>query len=205
MNLWPSSSSALAASIAIACFAGIVDAEMPSGWVVAGSDPKNYEIGLDQNVSYTGRSSAYIKEVQSSKGFATLMQSFRADLYRGKRVRLSAYVKSVDIQRWAGLWMRVDGQPQGSSRPVSLSFDNMGNRPIKGTTEWARYEIVLNVPVEAVAIFFGALLEGHGTLWSDNFEFGVVDASVPITGDNSGEGISRRLPKQPVNLDFEER
>lgn len=40
-----------------------------------------------------------------------------------------------------GLWFRVDG-----TTGKSLSFDNMQDRAVKGTTEWARYEIVLDVP-----------------------------------------------------------
>ena len=75
MNLYSSLSPALAACMLITGCTGIAVAEMPSGWFVAGSDPKSYEIGLDRNVSYTGRSSAYIKEIASSRGFATPMQN----------------------------------------------------------------------------------------------------------------------------------
>jgi hypothetical protein len=41
-------------------------------------------------------------------GFGTLMQDFRAKQYVGKRVRFSAFVKSENVEGWAGLWMRVD-------------------------------------------------------------------------------------------------
>ena len=36
---------------------------------------------------------------------------------------------------WAGLWMRVD---KGKDM---VAFDNMQDRPIKGTTDWQRYYI----------------------------------------------------------------
>ncbi len=196
MNLLPSSNRVLVLPTMIAAFVGIAFAEVPSGWLVSGSDPKSYEIGLDHNVSYTGRSSAYIKEMASTNGFATLMQSFQADLYRGKRIRLSAYVKSADVKKYAGLWMRVDAKTN-----TSVAFDNMFDRPIKGTSDWTRYEVVLDVPEEAVGISLGVNLQGPGMVWSDDFEFGVVDTSVPVTGRK----IQRQLPKLPVNLDFEER
>jgi len=203
MNLWSSLTAGLSLSMVITSLSGIARADMPSGWITAGSHPQDYEIGLDRNVSYTGRSSAYIKAVASPRGFATLMQEFKADLYRGKRVRLSAHVKAMDVKDWAGLWMRVDGEkPAGSSRPTTLAFDNMFNRPIKGTTDWTRYEVVLDIPEHAAIIAFGVLLNGRGEIWSDKFEFDLVDASVPVTATNSQ---LEQLPKQPVNLDFEER
>jgi hypothetical protein len=203
MTLWSSLPAALALSMVIAGLPGIARADMPSGWIATGIDLQHYEIGLDRNVSYTGRSSAYIKAVALPRGFATLMQDFWADWYRGKRVRLSVYVKSMDVEFFAGVWMRVDGdKPAGSPGPPTLAFDNMESRPIKGTTDWSRYEVVLDIPEHAAKIAFGVQLMGRGEIWSDNFEFGVVDASVPVTATNSQV---ERLPKQPVNLDFEER
>jgi hypothetical protein len=59
----------------------------------------------------------------------------------------------------------------------------------------------LDVPEEAFEIAFGVLLSGSGTVWSDNFAFDVVDVTFPVPGGNFLE----QLPKQPVNLDFEER
>ena len=60
-----------------------------------------------------------------------MMQEFAAINYRGKKVALSAYVKSEDVTGWSGLWMRVDGQDD-----KVLAFDNMQNRRITGTTGW---------------------------------------------------------------------
>jgi hypothetical protein len=61
--------------------------------------------------------------------------------------------------------------------------------------------------VAPFGINFGVLLAGHGTVWSDDYEFGVVDDSVPVTGDEVTiqEDRLKRLKKEPVNLDFEER
>ena len=67
-----------------------------------------------------------------------MMQMFKANDYLNKRLRFSAFVKSEGIEAWAGLWMRIDGPHQGS-----LGFDNMQNRPIKGATDWHKYEVVL--------------------------------------------------------------
>ena len=79
-------------------------------------------------------------------GFGALSQFIRADDYRGKRVRFSAYVKTHDVSAassGAGLWMRVDGNGG------ILAFDNMQNRPIMGTTDWKLVSVVLDVPNDA--------------------------------------------------------
>src|SRR5262249_54842834 len=111
-------------------------------------------------VRHGGKASGFIKaKGDDSKGFATLMQSFRANDYRGKRLRLSGHVKARQIDKWAGLWMRIDGETK------ILGFDNMQDRPIKGTSDWRKQEIVLDVPEDSINIRFGILLIGKGQAW----------------------------------------
>ena len=131
----------------------------PEGWTLAGSKPANYDTGVDEQVMYNRHFSVYLKFKggEDTEGFGTLMQSFNANKYLGKRVRFSGTVKSEGVEQWAGLWMRVDKGAQ------SVAFDNMGNRPIKGTTGWQDYEVVLDVPKDATGVAFGILLDGSGT------------------------------------------
>src|SRR5512140_278762 len=117
----------------------------PAGWFLAGNSPADYTIGTDVGSAHGGKESAFLAAKGSgSKGFGTLMQEFVPKEFVGKRVRLSAWVKSESVGDWAGVWMRVDG-PAGRS----LAFDNMQTRPIKGTSDWKRYDVVLDVPAEA--------------------------------------------------------
>src|SRR5215467_3043354 len=115
---------------------------VPEGWHLLGSKPGSYEVGVDLQTVYNGRPSAYLRYISlnepSSGGSGFLMQQFGAIRYRGQRVRFSAYVKADAVENWAGLLMRVDRGIGILDRIVS--FDNMGNRPIKGTTEWQFYE-----------------------------------------------------------------
>jgi hypothetical protein len=179
------------------------DEGMPSGWFEAGSHPDDYVVGTDPEGGRDHSACAFIKSgTPEPDGFGTLMQTFDADSYRGERLRLSGYARSEGIVGWAGLWMRVDG-PGGGNRPRdTLSFDNMNDRPIKGSTPWERYEIVLDVPEESVAIAIGVLLSGPGQAWIDDLEFDVVDEDVPVT-DLYLKDLQPRPPRQPANLDFE--
>jgi hypothetical protein len=174
--------------------------DLPQGWLRMGDHPEDYEMRLDPGAGRTGRASATIKgKGPSPAGFGTLMQSIQAGEYKGKRVRLSGWAKAAGIAEWAGLWMRVDGPTTpGSSYPAALAFDNMQDRPIKGTSDWKRHEIVLDVAPEATFISFGILLNGVGQAWIDDLSLDVVGRDVPLTGQALGAPH-----KKPVNLDFE--
>ncbi len=166
---------------------------VPEGWLLAGSNPHNYDAGIDPQASYQGSPSAYLKAKESAKeGFGTLMQEFNAGRYVGKRVRLRASVKAEEVADWAGLWMRVD---KGSAM---VSFDNMKDRPIKGTTTWQNYEVILDVPQDATAIAFGILLNKSGSVWLNSVKFESVGLDVPTTAN-----APTRLPEGPTNLNFE--
>lgn len=121
------------------------------------------------------------------------MQQFNAGQYLGKRVRLSGLVKSQEVAAWAGLWVRVDKGKE------MVSFDNMQDRAIKGTTDWRRYEVVLDVPKDATGIALGILLTGPGEVWMNGASFDVVGPDVAVTGSNNA-----KIPDRPVNLDFAE-
>jgi hypothetical protein len=173
--------------------------EVPKGWIQAGMNPGDYEMAVDPHGGHNGGACAYIKaKTPEARTFGTLMQTFDAAQYKGKRLRLSAWVKSAGISKWAGVWMRIDGPADSRGYPAMLGFDNMQGRPIKGTTDWKRYEVVLDVPGEAVSVNFGILLEGAGQAWLDGVSFDVVGPEVAVTTGQPS------LPRQPVNLDFEQ-
>jgi hypothetical protein len=170
-------------------------AASPEGWFLAGSDPGSYQIERDTTVTHEGKNSGKLASTATSKGFGTMMQSSDPGEYLGKRVRMSAFVKSKDVKRWAGLWMRVDGD--GDKSHV-LSFDNMQDRPIQGSLDWKRYEIVLDVPAQSKSFSFGILVDGPGTVWISDVRFDIVDPSVATTGSKNRE----KQPK-PANLNFD--
>src|ERR1700679_1535971 len=95
-----------------------------------------------------------------------------------------------------------DGEPIGTA-------DDMMGRPVKGTTEWKKYDVVLDVSDDAEEIFFGYLVAGMGRGWVDDIVFEAVGKDVPTTGlevqqmDRQGE-LPEDVPKEPKNLDFEQ-
>lgn len=147
-------------------------------WVLGGSRPEDYQVSADGTVVHGGRQSGHIRSPMSG-GFGTLARGVPAYGYRGKRVRLSAYVRTEDVWNWAGLWMRADA-------PAGSVLDNMSDRGIYGDTDWTRYEVVIDVPEDSTGLAFELLLHGGGRVWVDDLALGVVGQDVPTT-----------TPKQP--------
>ena len=163
-----------------------------NGWFLAGSDKMAYEIGITTNKERTGKV-AFLKSIKPTinSKFGTIMQSFDAEIYLDKRVKLTGHIKTVDVKSWAGMWMRVDGK----NKKV-LEFDNMKNRKIIGTTEWTKYEIVLDVPEKSTSISYGVLLNETGTVYLDDLSFKEVNKDISKTK-------IQRL-KKPTNSSFED-
>ncbi len=166
---------------------------IPRGWHKNGTDPDSYHAGVEAGA---GISSSKAGTIQSARGritgYCSLVQSFKPGRYRNKKIRLSGYMRSSDVENYAGFFLRIDGEPTGGA----LAFDNMEDRPIKGTTGWTRYEITLSVSDNAREIVLGAILNGPGKIWFDNIHIDVIDEPT----DKKGTIIY----KGPVNLNFEE-
>ncbi len=170
---------------------------LPTGWFVAGSNPEAYAMGICEDVCHSGTRCAQILCIdKSDDGFGTLMQTVDATKYRGKRVKLSAFVRCQNVSRWSGLWLRIDAGSQ------MVSFDNMQDRPICGDQDWQSHDIVLNVPEGCTGISFGILLAGPGQVWIDDVELTVVDKDVKTTGTLDRSCGVRYQNDLATNLDF---
>jgi len=108
--------------------------------------------------------------------WTSVMQAIDATSYRGKKIRVTGWVRTDgrnDVK--AGLWVRVD-------RPAGMGFfDNMMNRAI-GATEWTEAVIEGTVDGDARVLNFGCLVNGSGTAWFDGIRIEVVGSSPTPSG-----------------------
>jgi hypothetical protein len=157
------------------------------GWFLSGDNPDGYVIGKDTALTYKKTSSGFICSKRDAvSGFGTIMQQTDITNYVGKKLRLSAAIKTEGVKNWAGLWVRLDDK-----NSQCLWFDNMQNRPIKGTADWKKFKIEYEVPKESATLNFGVLLVGSGSVWINDVSL------VEVNGNktNSLEDLS-------VTLDF---
>jgi hypothetical protein len=154
-----------------------VTGSMP--WFPTGSNPEEYDMGGNPAKPHGASGAGYIRsKVEKPTSFGGWATVSPAAAFLGKRVRLSGQARTEGIEQWAGLWMRVDG-PNNEV----LAFDNMAasNRPIKGTTGWTPYAVVLDVPASAANIMYGIVVNGAGKAWIDDVKLEAVGADVAVT------------------------
>jgi hypothetical protein len=169
-------------------------AQVPTGWQAVTDGSGEYTVSADvaRRDGGQGYAGATIKaNAVSPRGSAMLAQSIRADAYRGKRVRLTGFLKTIGVNEGtAVLFMRVDGEG------TVQTSDFMENRPLMLTSDWARQEIVLDVPRNAVGFTYGFMLGGSGQVWLDDVQLDVVSDDVPTTGRPGG-----LYPVSPAKFD----
>jgi len=160
----------------------------------AGNYRSGYSTGIDTQITLKGAKSAFIESNKvnlSTKKFGTLMNTADVYKYRGKRIQLTVNIKTKDVTGWAGAWFRIDRRKpakRGSGKGETLAFDNMNNRPIKDTTEWSAYSLVLDVPKRATKMAFGVLLVGSGKVWFNELNFHIVSHDTPVTDHSMKNG-----------------
>ncbi|MDH4423993.1 MULTISPECIES: AraC family transcriptional regulator [Bacillus] len=166
--------------------------------LLTGSCPEKYENGVDYHI-FQGETSIYLKSKENvtHKEFGTLMCTINADRYRGKRLRLTAVIKTEDVKERAGLWMGITG-----GNAELLAMDNMKNRPIKHTENWKPHSIILDVEENAVEIATGILLFGEGCIWVTHLQLEELDKKMPLVNLKTND--CECLPIEPINLQFEE-
>lgn len=130
----------------------------------------SYTSQLDSTTVQKGNYSLVIEGNDEADNVNVLVSSL-SENYKGKTIVFSGYIKTENITKgYAGLWMRIDPQ---------IAFDNMMHNGVKGTTDWQKYEIELQMnPEKTDKIVFGALLVGTGKMWIDNLKITVDGKNV---------------------------
>jgi hypothetical protein len=149
-----------------------VPGKVPPGWFVPAL-PKDadYVAELRRSGCRSGIGCAVVlAPANAPSPFGSLMQSFSAASYRGKRVRLRAYlrVEASGSDDRGQMWLSVDRMSRQSG-----FLDNMNDRSIR-EDEWTRCEIESNIDNDATFINFGIMSFGRGRVWVDNVAFEVI-------------------------------
>lgn len=166
------------------------DKGVPAGWFTRAPE---YLIEIDSLHKIEGKYALSIASDPQvdSLTFAVCSRQIPAE-YTGKTITLKGYIKTEKVaengRSSAGLWLRLDGEDG------VVAFDNMNDRPITGTTDWAQYSIELPLETEAGKIVFGLLLVGKGKMWADDLE-------LLIDGKPLSEAKPKVIELLPAQLD----
>lgn len=153
-----------------------VENGMPVGWDARGG--YDYIFSSDSIIVKSGKYSASIEMNEGAPQYGVLGLIIHSN-YEGKRITLSGYVKSENVDGSASLLMRID--PEIGVKEVK----------IKGTTDWKKYEVSLKMNTrETRAFAVGAILVGKGKVWFD-------DVRICIDGKDINELESVEIERIP--------
>ncbi|MDO3424094.1 S41 family peptidase [Chryseobacterium sp. APV1] len=159
----------------------------PALWKLMGNN--SAKVFSDFNEKQQGKASAVI-ESEGTEGFRAIMYALPNN-YAGRKITLSGYLKTENVtDGFAGLWMRIDPE---------VAFNNMQNVGLKGTNDWKKYEVTLNMsPENTQQIVIGALLSGKGKIWVD-------DLKVSIDGKDieNAKIFEKKLTKVELDKEFD--
>jgi RNA polymerase sigma factor (sigma-70 family) len=132
---------------------------------VSGAHWHDYACGTEQDGPDGTAASGYLKaQVPGPPGFADLRQGILADAYRGRRVRLSADVRTAGVSKRAGLYLRVIDPARSRPPEIREQFS------LQGTSGWTRHHVETDVPPGSVYVLFGISLTGPGQIWAANVQ-----------------------------------
>ncbi|MBU0488990.1 MAG: peptidase S41 [Bacteroidetes bacterium] len=139
------------------------DADLPDEWIKWGTE--DFFTTVDSANTYSGK---YAVRIESQQKFdegslGCVAQSIPA-IYQGKTLTVIAWLKLENIAGgYVGVIVRINGNDG------VLAIDNMLNKKVQGTQDWAEYSVDIDLPGDATTIWFGAISTGTGILWVDDF------------------------------------
>ena len=147
---------------------------------------ESYPVVVDSTIRHGGNYS--LKLYNAKKGSFGSCSINIPSIYSGKQVTLKGFLKTENVSGSSGLWMRLDGEDG------QLGFDNMSDRPLKGTDDWKQFSITLPYNEDVQKIVVGALLIGGGAIWVD-------DLSVQIDDNDISSATVKIKKVRPASLD----
>lgn len=134
--------------------------DLPGGW----NGGPGGTVFADSAIVHSGHGSVRIeRNATSPNNFSNIGKTTPID-FSGKTVELRGFLRLQDVSGFAGLWLREDGDAP------TLAFNNMHERQLKGTKDWAAYKIELPLVATAQKLVFGVLMNGTGRVWADDLK-----------------------------------
>jgi hypothetical protein len=185
----------------------------PPHWFISGQESaraiKEYSGAIDHTNAYEGSGSGLLKSTSDAAHDGTLMQVSSAAAYRGKSLKMRAFLRSAEVAQRAGLWIRAD-DINGATVAFRNCFSPRAPQSfVEGNTAWKEVEISIDVPDSAVALSYGVQLVGTGAVWIDSVSIDIIGPYAPAHAEQVSSAVHPRPDPQklfptPQNLNFEQ-
>lgn len=153
---------------------------------------KDYTAEVQPSGLRTGTNALVLSSTAPApRGDVLVSQHLGPIAYRGKRIRLSAMVKTRNTTAASGIWIRQDTK-------VGQRAWNEYSRVVVGSHDWTLHQYVLDVLPTCTLLEFGAMLAGTGTVEIADIRIEPTDNSV-VTSQPDFDSV---LSDAPINMYF---
>jgi hypothetical protein len=179
-------------------------------WQLVKEATDTAQADVDHKVAHSGTASAHLTVAKSTAHEVALLQPFRGESWRGKRVLLTGWVKTDLAGGEVGLVVITNNAGR-------YSIYCPTEQRVTKQTAWQELSVVCDVPADTTLMSIGAWVRhGNGSLWLDDLAFGPapLDASAPpqprrsppLTRDQMAKVAEtlKAAGAAPHDLDFEE-
>ena len=185
----------------------------PPHWFISGQESaqaiKEYSGAIDHTNAYEGSGSGLLKSISDAAHDGTLMQVSSAATYRGKSLKMRAFLRSNEVARRAGLWIRADDL-NGATVAFRNCFSPRAPQIfVEGNTDWKEVAISIDIPDSAVKLSYGVQMVGTGAVWIDHVSIDVIGPYAQANAEQVYPSIHplpdpQKLSPTPQNLNFEQ-
>ena len=141
----------------------------PEGWYsYQHAGPLSYRYTSDPTQRKNGERSLHIENI-GPEIYGAVAQVVDVRAWNGKVVRLSAWVKTRDANDNGAVLTLLAMQ-----RGATMAQNFMPDAPIKGSNDWKRYVITMELPMGTDRLEVGMMLRGKGSAWLDDVELDIV-------------------------------
>jgi hypothetical protein len=168
---------------------------LPKAWTKSGTWAGSYTMEIKANEGINESKAIVLESVgKDIYGSGAVIQTINARNYLGKRVKLSAFIRTENVKDFACLIL----SPQNKIDDFwNNSFNNSDDKKtfLQGNHAFKKIESYLNVNDNAGNLVIGAMIKGEGKIWIDNINLEIIE--------NLPEN-PQALSKELQNTDFED-
>ena len=147
---------------------------VPTGWSAPSTLVAGFRAVSSRDHPHGGTACLEIsRDAVTKVQVCAVYQSIAAASYRGRRVRLSGWLRfephdGSDSASSARIWIRSGGIP--------WSYDDLGDHPVRSAA-WTHAQVICEVARDADFISFGGALYLKGKAWVDDLKLDVIGPS----------------------------
>lgn len=168
---------------------------LPKAWTKSGTWAGSYSMKIKPNEGLNNSNALQIESIgKNIMGSGAVIQTISSSNYIGKRIKLSAYIKTENVNDFACLLLCSNQNLDELWNDDEVISEDKKTY-LKGNHEYKKVESYLNVTDNFGNIVLGAMIKGEGKIWLDRFNLEIIE-NIKESGNE--------LSKAPQNMEFED-